>query len=239
MKTTEAIYVLGHIDLFTIALFGKDTGDPKTLAIREGATRDKVCLIDCSKNPDTQISTRAVFDSGQPYDMRAEGVILTEKGSAAVLRTADCPSLALYDKANHLAVFTHAGRPALTPRVNKNGKLENIVTIAYEAIVNQSNNPDIIACITGSICGKCFLHDDENGKKLAAPFIEHFGNEIITENQGLNLPLVIMNQLTQLGIDKSKISHDGLCTYTNDDLYSHRQGRESKEDRNITILVLH
>ena len=238
MNAHEEVSRLQKHNCFTVLLFGKTYSNSRDLAVNNGANSKKVCLVDCSKNPSTQISINPVFNSGQKFDVKAEGVLLTEKGSAAILRTADCPSLVLYNRVSHKEVITHAGRPALTPKRGEEGKLENIVTYAYEAITNTSKDSDITACITGSICGKCFLHDDENGKKLALPFITHFGNEIMTKNQGLDLPLVIMNQLSKLGIDKDKIYHDGLCTYTNDDLHSYRRGKESKEDRNTIILIL-
>ncbi|MCB9810556.1 MAG: polyphenol oxidase family protein [Candidatus Nomurabacteria bacterium] len=238
MKTPEDISRFKMCRHFTTALYGKKVDlDPKVLATNLGASSNHVCLVDCSKNPDVQIAVRPVFNSGRKHDVRAEGVLLTEPGSAAVIKTADCPTLILYDKLNRKGIINHAGRPALTPRNIANGRFSNIVTITHQILTENSPKTQLIAYITGSICGDCFLHDNENGRRLAEPFINVFGDEVMTEKHGLDLPLVIKKQLMRLGVKKENITHDEICTFENESLYSYRN--KDGLSRNTVIFVLH
>lgn len=230
-------------DLATIALYGPTRLPLHDLAIKHGADSDKICIIkapgDSSKIGYQNVAQPKFGIPNQTkFDVYSEGVILTEKRSAAIIRPADCPTLVLYELVQGRGVITHAGRSAMTPTNSVGKPLRNIVTIAYDAVTDNHPDPYVFAYITGSICGHCFIHDNPGAEKLVKPF-DQFGSHAFTNRStgALNLVEIAKQQLLQLGVLDENIKHDGLCTYESDWLGSYR--RNQNEVRNAVVVVLH
>jgi len=227
----------------TIALYGPVRLPLHDLAINNGADSDKICIVKAARNEKSigyqNITTPKYGRPNQTkFDVYSEGVILTEKKSAAIIRPADCPTLVLYEHMQRSVVMTHAGRSAMTPTNSPGEPLRNIVTIAYDAVTNNYSKPHVIAYITGAICGHCFEHNGPEDERLVAPF-DQFGPHAFTNRAkgALDLVSVITQQLIQLGVLAKNIQHDGLCTHKSDWLASYR--RDRSEARNAIVTVLH
>ncbi len=227
----------------TIALYGPD--HPKQLrqlVVRHGAKPDSVCFIKAPstpRHPGYQLITKPTFGqltSNEP-DVYAEGVILTQPGSGAIIRTADCPTLILHEQIKRRVVVTHAGRAALTPQNKLGEEICNIVTKAHQILTEGSRQNIVSAYITGSICANCFRHDTAEARKLIKPF-EQFGKcAFRDEKKGtLDLVAIIEKQLLDLGVHPFLIDHSSLCTHESSWLASYR--RDRSEARNAIVVVL-
>lgn len=225
-----------------VALYGKNqTYLNRSLALLHGAKKDFVCLIKAPSNASQQgfqtITTPKFGNPNDPQpDVFAEGVVLTQSGSAAVITTADCPTLVMYEQKSGQLLITHAGRPTMTPSNPSSEPIKNIVTIAHDAITGKYKNPNIHAYITGGICGYCFTHNQPGAEKFVKPF-DQFGEIAFTNRElgALDLVAIIKHQLIQLGVAPLNIEHDGLCTKGTDWLTSYRQ---DKIARNAVVAVL-
>jgi len=230
-----------------ITLIGPDNQIPdlRKMARVQGAAAEKICIIkppsDKTGEGYQTIAPKAVYGtSNDPTvrDVYAEGVILTENDSAAVIRTADCPTLVLFEKTTERLLVTHAGRAAMTPTNHLGEPIQNIVTKAHALLTSDCPNPHLLAYVTGSICPDCFPHADQAGQKLIEPF-NQFDTSPITDKQrgSLDLPRLIALQLIELGVSPTTIWHDRICTYETTSLASFR--RDRNEIRNVVIVTKH
>jgi copper oxidase (laccase) domain-containing protein len=166
--------------------------------------------------------------------IEADGVILTERGSAAILQTADCPTIILTDEVTGYKVVTHAGRAALTPQ----GHCVDC-TIVENALaqLGAKDKTKVHAFVVGDISGKHFLHDHESARPLIEPFLR-FGNDIFTDQErlGLSLFAIIKRRLLHANVPESNISHYGDCTFAHQRYSSHRRDG-NRNDRNHIIVV--
>jgi len=228
----------------TVTLYhGQSTSsNPRYLAAQKGARLKSICFI------------RAAATFGQPgfgavkepvygpveqsgHDIAADGVLLSEAGSAAIIRTGDCPAVALFAPAHGKAVLLHAGRAALTPRSNSD-ELSNIITSGFSRLTKELPASRVIALITGSICANHFPHDLPEARALVEPFTVFGEHAFIDYATGrLNLVAIIRQQLIDLGVAESDLHHDGLCTHEHAKLASNRRDPGVKL-RNPVILVL-
>jgi copper oxidase (laccase) domain-containing protein len=244
--TEPIVYCVGGIAV--AALYGKDRpSHDRLLASRHGARADNICFIKAPGNesfPGYLEIVDPVFGdrfSKEP-DVYAEGVLLTEQGSGAVMGTADCMSLilTLRTPAGPRALITHAGRGAMSPTLRADGSIQNIVTLAYEKITAGVTHHDVYAHLTGSISAKHFLHDDGKAEtlRILEPFAELFGERVFADRSrgALDLPQLARHQLTKLGVKKHRITHDGICTFASPDHYSYRKTRCS--ERNMVVVSM-
>jgi copper oxidase (laccase) domain-containing protein len=238
MKT----YVYSLAKKVHVAIYGPDTMPLRSLAVKGGAKTDKICLL---KVPDSKIrigyQTIIAPMFGSPnrtyFDVRSEGVILTEPGSAVIIRTADYPILVLYELVQRRLVVTHAGPAAITPTSEPGDAIRNIVTIAYDLVVNNYPLPHVNAYITGSICGQCFEHNRHGDNKFIKSFDRFGPHAFANRNKGaLDLISVIRHQLEQFGIPEWRIKHDGMCTKESDWLASYRRDRNKRKNTIVAIL---
>lgn len=222
----------------------KQIEDLRLMACWQGADAKKICVIKAPSNP-TGIGYQFITDkpvygiSKNPVtpDVFAEGVMLTENGSAAIIRTADCPTLVLFESTSGRLLMTHAGRAAMTPTNPTGEPVSNIVTKAYSLLTKDRPSPHVLAYITGSICPDCFPHEDETGQRLIAPFNQFPGSVAIKDTQrgSLDLPTLITCQLIRLGVSANAIWHDGVCTYETPGLASFR--RDKTDARNAVFVI--
>jgi copper oxidase (laccase) domain-containing protein len=202
-------------------------------AIELGASPERVCIVH-APNSSEQTGFQQIKIPDYQTPVEAEGVILTEQGSAAIIQTADCPTIILTDGATGRKVVTHAGRPALTPQ----GHCTDC-TIVENALaqLGAKDRNKVHAFVVGDICGTCFLHDHESALPLVAPFLR-LGEQVFddVERHGLSLFKVIKLRLTHAGVPTSNITHYGNCTFHHDHYASHRR-EGNRDDRNHVIVV--
>lgn len=228
----------------TVALYrGQSTSsNPRYLAAQRGACVTSICFA------------RAAATFGQPgfgevvepiygpvertqHDIAADGVLLSRVKSAAIIRTGDCPAVALFVPAAGRAVLLHAGRAALTPCGNA-GKIHNIITTGFNRLTANLAESRVLALIVGSICAEHFPHDTPEARPLIEPFTVFGEHAFVDYAAGkLNLVAIIRQQLIDLGVAAPDIHHDGLCTYEHTMLASNRRDPGVKL-RNPVILVL-
>jgi copper oxidase (laccase) domain-containing protein len=227
----------------TISLYGPaHRSDLRTLPIRWGADARQICSFKAASTPKHKgfgkIKLPAYGYSENGFDLYADGVLLTKPNSGAIFGTGDCLAGALYEATTHRLVFFHAGRAALTPRLS-NGMVTNIVTNAYTRVTENVTDPQVSAYVTGGICAEHFVHNTTEGRALATPFQEHFGDIAFLDEEHTQLDLVaiISAQLLRLGVPPVRIRHDGICTYETPWLASHRRDGDGR--RNQVVAVLH
>ncbi len=202
-------------------------------AFELGATPSAICVLHVPSNqgePGFQLIKKPDYE----HPLKAEGVILTQRGSAAILQTADCPTLILTDELTGNKVVTHAGRAALTPQGHC---VDCTIVETALASLGTKDKRKVQAFVLGDISGKHFLHDHESARPLIEPFL-CLGDEIFTDKArlGLSLFAVIKHRLLHAGVPLGNISHYGECTFAHHRYSSHRRDGD-RNDRNHIIVV--
>ncbi|MCA9360654.1 laccase domain-containing protein [Candidatus Kaiserbacteria bacterium] len=227
---------------YTVALYGPSKERVRSIPVKHGANKNKICLLKAASNEThrgfTEMSAPKFGNwFSNDFDLFADGTTLTESRSSVVVQTAGCNLLSLYERTTHSLSVSHVGRPALTPR-NKIGEpIINMVTKAYQQLVFGVKNPEVEAYITGGVCSKHFLHDRPEAKHLIEPF-DQFGELAFTDREtgALDIQRIIIYQLLELGVKEYKIETDGLCTKEEPWLTNYRDDTVS---RNVVVFVLH
>ncbi len=202
-----------------------------------GAHPSKICRLIVASD-----ETRTGFQQLKLPDFQelcyADGVLLTEIGSAVAGQSGDCPFVILHNlQSDRMAIF-HAGRPALTPFC----KLDSphcdftIVETALSQLCGAGSRESVQALIIGNICGSCFKHDQPEARAKATWF-SPLGDHVFADVESLSLDLeaVIRHRLTHQGVAESNIRHVGPCTFETPSLASHRRG--DTDVRNTLIVV--
>ncbi len=198
-----------------------------------GANPHAICILHTASgknDPGYQLIKRPDYKG----PVAAEGVFLDERQSAAIMQTADCPTIILTNSENGKMVVTHAGRPALTPA----GHCKDC-TIVETALSHLGTRDvsNISAHVVGDICGKCFKHDHDSARPLIVPFLP-LGDQVFldVESGALSLFAVIKHRLLHAGVPEASISHYGDCTFEKHRYSSHRRDA-NRNDRNHIIVV--
>jgi len=235
----ENIY---HFDNKATVVFSNSI-EPKDLAVRFGANANKISHVKTAStkdDPGYQSIVTAKFEKVDKtdFDVFADGIVLDESNTCAVIYTADCPSVTLYEKVSNRLVLAHSGRPAMTPNNKEGEPITNIITLAFKKITEGVQNPKVSAHITGYICAEHFEHIGKEAELLIRPF-DQFGKiAFLNRERGqLDLPAIIEHQLSKLGVPKDSIKSESICTFESPELESYRRDRSSK--RNLTVAILH
>tara|TARA_B100000508_G_scaffold122281_1_gene104362 strand:+ start:1354 stop:2121 length:768 start_codon:yes stop_codon:yes gene_type:complete len=207
-----------------------------------GVAPHRVCVLkpasDASK-PGFQVIQRAELGTSSVADrQQADGAILLSLDTAVVLPTGDCPAVVINNVATGRMVVFHAGRPALTPPTDCCGCSANIVSFGFRNAVSGTVAEHLRVFITGSISPEHFRHDNEDAQKLVKPFLDTYGPSVFAgdpKDGELDLVGLITRQLIGYGVLEEYIVHDGVCTFSDERLASHR--REGRTFRNVTIAI--
>lgn len=233
---------LTHGPLY-VSLFGhqkriiEDEGrTASTFAVSLGAKAGKICKVIVASDQN-QEGFQLCKVADYTDLVRADGVVLTEPSSAAIIQTADCATGVLYCSRTNRAVVFHGGRPAVTPFCKLQSKTCDW-TVVEDALTHVSGNgpkDDVIALVLGNICGSCFKHEQDGAHKQVEPFL-HLGEKVFAdmENKALDLYKVIKHRLMHAGVREDNIQHAGPCTFETPALSSHRR---KDTDRNTIVVV--
>ena len=137
--------------------------------------------------------------------------LLRRLAVAAIIRTGDCPAVALFAPAHGRAVLLHAGRAALTPTWHSD-ELSNIITSGFSRLTKNCLRHGDCAHYRINLCqplsarpaGAC-------ARRTFHRICEHAFIDYATGR--LNLVAIIRQQLIDLGVAESDLHHDGLCTH--------------------------
>ncbi len=156
-----------------------------------------------------------------------DALIILEKNTAAIVRSADCLPIILMDPASPLAAIIHAGYK---------GTLKRITEKTLALIESLGSKPSQIQAIIGpSICKCCY----NVGEDLAFIFEKEFGREgIVTFKNGktyIDLREANISMLANSGV--RKIHSVDICTSCHNDIFfSYRKGDKSK--RQISFVAV-
>ncbi|HEY0964257.1 MAG TPA: polyphenol oxidase family protein [Candidatus Paceibacterota bacterium] len=214
-----------------------DDAPARHQAVKMGAKSSTICILDAPSGPKGKghkVIENARYDS----PVAADGVLFQRPGSAAVLQTADCPALVLYHAKTHKVVLAHAGRPGMTQGGECATCSFTVLSAAMHRLLAGDSAAHVHAFILGSICGRCFVHDEPGAEVFVTPF-DRYGEIAFTDRKkgALDLPAVITHELIHRGVPANHIHHDHLCTMEDQHLSSRRGGRY--DTKNTVVVVRH
>lgn len=171
--------------------------------------------------------------------VQAEGTVLTEPGTAALIQTADCPVTVLVNARTGVVIPIHCGRNALEP--TGTCQCYTVLTPAKKLLLAEPSDAEhIYAYITPSIGAARFVHEGPDDEHYIAPFRQLFTEAIVDEaRRALDLRQVIITIITDWwGVPTDNISDSGICTFETMGLASYQRNPESPK-RNSVIMVKH
>lgn len=163
--------------------------------------------------------------------IKADCLITNQKGITLFLLTADCHTISLFDPTNNVIGLVHAGWIGLDKEIIP--KAISRLTKEYN-----SNPKDLIALLSPSI-GPCCYKGFESIKQINdlrwQPYIFQEGKTF-----GLDLWRFAEDQLIESGIKKENIYNPQICTFHNNDYFSHRRAMQTNEPdyRFATVIGL-
>ena len=148
---------------------------------------------------------------GIPSDY--DGIITRDLNTALLVRTADCGTISILDKARRIIAAVHSGWRGTAMGIIKN-------TIERMQTEFGSSPKDIIAAAGPSICSSCFLAHQ--------PVYSQFSQKYITlKSDGraeVDLRGKILDDMLSAGLIRENIDFCELCTCENEQLFfSHRR----------------
>ena len=198
------------------------------------ANYEKICEalnIDSNKIiKSAQKHTDVVKDIEEYTDEKFEfvdGFITNKKNIPLVTKYADCTPIILYDKIKNVIGNVHSGW---------RGTLQRISAKAVKLMIEKYNcNPaDIIVCI-GPCIKQCHFQVEED---FIAKFKQEFGNVEGKQKYYFDTTNLIIDYLTEIGINRENIFDSNICSVCNvANMYSYRAEKE-KSDRNMNIVML-
>jgi len=234
------LYVYKNVEHnLEIALFGGRTNSPVAAAALYAKQRGLpiTCVTPPSRANEPGFQTVETLCS-ETEIIRADGVVI-ERKKALLMATRDCPVLVLSQSANSPVSVTHCGRPTLTPTTCTTCGY-SVVVPALSAVASRSTPRavrGVHAHIGGGICQKHFPHDMPGAEMYVKPFRqERYPPHIVGTRGELDLVGIITHELIARGVARTKIVHDGFCTYEHPSLGSHRRG-DSSVYSNMTLVV--
>jgi len=146
-----------------------------------------------------------------------DGAVTCERGIALCIFTADCVPILLADAEHRVVGALHAGW---------RGTLANIAAAGLRAMTALGARPGAIAAALGPAIGSCCFEVDE---ELAARFAERIPGASRHTRRGsagkafLDLRAILAAQLSDAGVDPSRIQQSGPCTKCMSDRYFSRR----------------
>lgn len=139
--------------------------------------------------------------------------MITNSHSVALgILTADCVPVLIIDPIRKAIGIAHAGWRGTIGRIAAK-------TILKMCDVYNTKTANCLVTLGPSIGACCYTV----GADLISQFREAFGSEVCTETNKLDLYRAVEKQLVDIGVEKSNITSDKLCTACNVNLlYSHR-----------------
>ena len=150
------------------------------------------------------------------------------KGITALVTTADCNAIIIYDQKNNKVANVHSGWKGTT---------QKIYIKAIQKMEEQfgTNPKDLIVCVSPSVLSCCFSSEDEKFKKIFTDIWSYEEKYITADNKNpkrfhIDLSYVITKDLIEYGVSKENIHFAGICTCCNNEhFYSYRSKTQKGE----------
>ncbi len=161
-----------------------------------------------------------------------DALILTQRGLQAMIFTADCLPLILYDKRQKSGALVHAGW---------RGAAAGIVPSVLERMIQElgSDPCDILAAAGPAVDSCCYQVDLPVYRGITVPFPES-APAFTPDGEGhwrLSLEKAVFLQLQKRGVPEENCEGSGLCSACGPELFSYRRDKE-KAGRMATCLIL-
>lgn len=187
----------------------------------------------------------ASADNCSSEDTLLADVAYLTKPGCLMHQTADCASIVMV-RPGHGLVLVHAGRPALTPDLCGH----NVITKAMAVLDYKRDDcaHDVKVWIGPHISAEHFGHSREKDATMLEPFDRlqstwtdlAIVRDIAGGKVGIDLGLVIEGYFKYVyDVPEQNITWTRRCTYTDEQLTSCRQWRETRESFNTTLIVWH
>ncbi len=165
-----------------------------------------------------------------------DGYIVSQKGIATLITTADCNPIIIYDKKNNVIANVHAGWK---------GVINKIYINAINKMVEKYNSApsDLIVCIGPSIRKCCFTSQEESFKeKFTSTFnYEDKYLQYDSDNTTFHIDLIciLKNEFEKVGIKIENIHVADICTRCNtEDFYSYRKAVQTGKKDYATMATI-
>lgn len=237
MSSPHYSYQLGPFDFHVFGHqphLSDDNGDSYQKAITLGATPGMVAQIVTASGP-AELGHKQVYPANYHNILQADGIVLSDIGSAAIIRTADCAATLLYDALSGNGALVHMGRPALNPTLNECTQCGyTVIDNTLPLLTERGPTTSVHAVVTGNICGSCFTHEHPGAEKHTEYF-KRLPGVFTDESVGaLDLFEVIRYGLMHYDVPEANIEHVGPCTLETPELASDRRGDST---RNVFIAI--
>ncbi len=157
-----------------------------------------------------------------------DGIILTEKNKAGVIKTADCLPIILFEPHYPMAAIIHAGWRGTKERILEKALKEMIGLGAKEKEVTAILGPSVNVC--------CYNVGEDVYKAYTLMGFSDYIFKKTEEKTYLSLRDANKEILSKHGV--SVIYDINLCTYCSDGLfYSYRRGHRDKRQVNFAALI--
>ena len=173
---------------------------------------------------DTIIQIDQPPEKDVPYFADADAMITSLSSVCAVIRTADCVPVFVYDKENHIVGSAHSGWRGTAKNIS--GKMVQLMCTKYGSLPR-----DLYAYILPSIGPESYQVQEDVAR--------YFPDDVIERDTGLYLNLwqTITRSLMAENISAENIFNTGECTLIGDEtFFSHRAGDKGR-NLNFSFLV--
>lgn len=165
-----------------------------------------------------------------------DGYLVSQKGIATLITTADCNPIIIYDTKNNIVANVHAGWK---------GVINKIYINAIDLMVKKynTNAEDLIVCIGPSIRKCCFTSKEETFKeKFTSVFEneeEYLRYDEDKETFHIDLIYILKQELKKAGVNIENIHVADICTRCNtDDFYSYRYAVQNGKKDYATMATI-
>lgn len=201
----------------------RKNGDLKTDLKKREAFLKKFKIEPCNLVTLKQIHSNKVYivNDTFPRTLYGDGLITPKKKICLGIFTADCLPIFIFDPKKEIIGLLHAGWRGTLKKISKKAIL------IFKKL--GSLPKDILVYIGPSICGNCYLVDEERVKIFSLKF-SSFKNKIFKKkNNRYFLDLRLLNKLILIkeGVPHFNIQVSKICTFSNKNYFSFK--REGKK----------
>ena len=161
------------------------------------------------------------YEFSKENDECIDGYVIKDSGITALVTTADCNAIVIYDTKNNKVANVHSGWKGTTKKIYLKAidKMKELFGTKVE---------DLVICVSPAILKCCFSSEDESFKKIFTDIWKDEKEYIYYEKENpkrfhIDLFYVITKDLLGIGVKKDNIHFANICTCCNhDDFYSYR-----------------
>ncbi len=145
--------------------------------------------------------------------IEADGLITNQSGIYLFLKTGDCIPLGIFDPTNKVVGMAHASRESLESGILKN-------TIMLMQLNYKSDPKNLVANFGPSIGPCCYIR---SYPKKSNGILKPYTKKIAKASYSIDIWSLAKDQLFNLGLKIENIHNPQLCTYHNNQYFSHRK----------------